>query len=81
MVVSVGGRLSDIFGRRYFMLTGAALGMVGCIVGATGKSIGQMIGSGIIFGLASGFQETSYAAIQEILPNKHRMLGVGEYNL
>ncbi|CAK7202974.1 hypothetical protein SEUCBS139899_005701 [Sporothrix eucalyptigena] len=80
VVVSVGGRLSDIFGRRYFMLTGSLLGIVGCVVGATGKSINQMIGSGIIFGIASGFQEMSYACIQEILPNRYRMLGVGIFD-
>ncbi|KAB5513242.1 fungal trichothecene efflux pump [Coniochaeta sp. 2T2.1] len=80
VVVSVGGRLSDIFGRRYFMLTGACLGVVGCVVGATAQSINQMIASGIIFGFASGFQEMSYAAIQEILPNKYRMVGVGIFD-
>ena len=81
IVVSVGGRLSDIFGRRYFMLTGAALGIIGCIVGATGQSINQMIASGVIFGLGAGFQEMSYACIQEIIPNKHRMLGIGKFNV
>ena len=78
VIVSVGGRLSDIFGRRYFMLTGSVLGIIGCVVGATGQSINQMIASGVIFGIASGFQEMAYACIQEILPNKHRMVGVGE---
>jgi MFS family permease len=81
VVVSVGGRLSDIFGRRYFMLTGACLGMVACIVGATGQSVEQMIASGVIFGIASGFQEMAFACIQEILPNKHRMLGIGKWIL
>jgi MFS family permease len=71
-------RLADIFGRRYFMLLGSFLGVVGCIVGATGQSINQMIASGVIFGIASGFQEMSYACIQEILPNKYRMAGVGK---
>ncbi|OAA65684.1 Fungal trichothecene efflux pump [Niveomyces insectorum RCEF 264] len=80
VVVSVGGRLSDIFGRRYFMLTGSLLGIVGCVIGATGKSINQMIGSGVVFGIASGFQEMSYACIQEILPNKYRMIGVGIFD-
>lgn len=59
------------------MLTGALLGIIGCVVGATAQSIDQMIASGILLGVGSGFQEMSYAAIQEILPNKHRMLGIG----
>ena len=78
IIVSIGGRLSDIFGRRYFMLTGSFLGIIGCVVGATGKSINQMIASGAIFGIASGFQEMAYACLQEILPNKYRMVGVGK---
>lgn len=78
IIVSIGGRLSDIFGRRYFMLCGSALGIVGCIVGATGQSINQMIASGAIFGIASGFQEMAYACLQEIVPNKYRMVTIGE---
>lgn len=48
ILVSVGGRLSDIFGRRYFMLCGAIISFVETIVGATGQSIAQMIVSGVL---------------------------------
>ncbi|EEY23513.1 conserved hypothetical protein [Verticillium alfalfae VaMs.102] len=41
MIVSIGGRLSDIFGRRYFMMTGALISICGCLVGANGRSINQ----------------------------------------
>ncbi|CAI6084068.1 unnamed protein product [Clonostachys chloroleuca] len=77
IIVSISGRLSDIFGRRYFMITGASISIVGCLVGANGKSIDMMIASGTLFGIGSGFQEMAYACIQEMLPNKHRMVGVG----
>lgn len=77
IIVSIGGRLSDIFGRRYFMMTGAIISIVGCLVGATGQSIGQMIASGALFGIGSGFQELCYACIQEMIPNKYRLVGVG----
>jgi MFS family permease len=78
IIVSISGRLSDIFGRRYFMITGASISIVGCLVGANGKSIDMMIVSGTLFGIGSGFQEMAYACIQEMLPNKHRMVGVGK---
>jgi len=78
IVVSIGGRLSDIFGRRHFMITGSALGIIGCLIGATGQSVHQMIISGVIFGLGAGFQELSYACIQEMVPNKHRMTSIGQ---
>jgi MFS family permease len=62
--VTIGGRLSDILGRRYFFLAGAFLLLIGSIVGATGQTIGQMIASGAIFGCGSGFLEMAYGAVQ-----------------
>jgi hypothetical protein len=59
------------------MLVGAGFGIISCIIGSTGQSINQIIVSGDVFGSASGFQDPSHASIQEIFPNKHRMLGVG----
>ena len=48
------------------MICGACISFLGTIVGATGKSINQMIASGVLFGLGSGFQEMGYACCQEI---------------
>ncbi|EXJ68957.1 uncharacterized protein A1O5_07889 [Cladophialophora psammophila CBS 110553] len=79
VLVSVGGRLSDIFGRRYFMLCGAFIAFIGTIVGATGRSIGQMIASGVLFGIGSGFQEMGFACIMEFIPNKYRLTALGLY--
>jgi len=62
--VTIGGRLSDIFGRRYFFISGAALLIVGAIISATGHSIGQMIAGGAVFGMGSGFLEMSFGAVQ-----------------
>ena len=78
--VTVGGRLSDIFGRRWFFLTGALTLIVGAIVGATGQSIGQMIAAGAIFGAGSGFLEMAFGAVQEIVPNKRRMVTIGLFD-
>ena len=78
IMVSVGGRLSDIFGRRYFMLCGSLISFIGTIVGATGQSINQMIVSGVLFGIGSGMQEMVYACLLEVVPKKHRILAIGE---
>lgn len=64
IMVTIGGRLSDLFGRRYFFLTGAGLLIIGSIVSATGQTIGQMIAGGTIFGAGSGFLEMSFGAVQ-----------------
>ncbi|KAK0386633.1 hypothetical protein NLU13_6468 [Sarocladium strictum] len=77
LVVSIGGRLSDIFGRRYFMMTGAVISICGCLVGANGRSINMMIASGALFGVGSGFQELCYACVQEVVPNRWRIPAVG----
>ncbi|KAF1979756.1 MFS general substrate transporter [Bimuria novae-zelandiae CBS 107.79] len=71
MFVTIGGRLSDIFGRRYFFIAGACLLIVGSIVSATGQSINRMIAGGAIFGAGSGFLEMSFGAVQEIVPSKY----------
>lgn len=78
VLVSVSGRLSDIFGRRYLMLCGALISFVGTIVGATGQSINQMILSGVLFGIGSGFQEMGFACIMEFIPNKYRLTALGK---
>ncbi|KAF7554378.1 hypothetical protein G7Z17_g2973 [Cylindrodendrum hubeiense] len=78
--VTIGGRLSDIFGRRWFFICGAATLVVGAIVGATGQSIGQMIASGAIFGSGAGLLEMAFGAVQEIVPNEWRMVTIGLFD-
>lgn len=78
VVVTVSGRLADIFGRRYFLVTGAIFGCIGALVGATAQSINQMVASGVLFGLGGGFQEMCFSCVQELVPNKWRIVTVGE---
>lgn len=59
-MVTVGGRLSDVFGRRYFMIAGACIASVGAVVGATSTSITQMIASGTLFGIGGGLQGSHF---------------------
>lgn len=63
------------------MLTGAFIAFLGTIVGATGKSIPQMIVSGALFGVGAGFQEMGYACIMEFVPNKHRLAFIGMFHI
>ncbi|CAK7235600.1 hypothetical protein SBRCBS47491_009351 [Sporothrix bragantina] len=78
--VTVAGRLSDIFGRRYFMIAGSLLLVVGSIICATGQTIGQMIAGGAIFGAGSGLLEVVFGAVQEVVPNKYRAIFVGLFD-
>lgn len=50
------GRLSDIFGRRWFMIVGCSLGMIGSIINATAHNIPTVIGGTVFVGLAGAVQ-------------------------
>lgn len=80
MFVTVGGRLSDIFGRRWFFIAGAVILIIGSIVSATGQSINQMIAGGALFGCGSGFLEMAFGAVQEIVPSKYRHVTIGMFD-
>ena len=78
--VTIGGRLSDIFGRRWFFIGGSAMLIIASIVSATGKSINQMIAGGAMFGAGAGFLEMCFGAVQEVVPNKYRHVTVGVFD-
>ena len=50
------GRLSDIFGRRWFMIVGCSLGILGSIINATAHNIPTIIGGTVFVGLAGAVQ-------------------------
>ncbi|KAK3116460.1 hypothetical protein LTR53_003186 [Teratosphaeriaceae sp. CCFEE 6253] len=71
------GRLSDIFGRRWFFIGGNFLALVSGIMGAVAQNIDTLIGANILGGLAGAVQISFTVAIAELVPNKHRPLWVG----
>ncbi|KAL2754806.1 hypothetical protein ACRALDRAFT_1082471 [Sodiomyces alcalophilus JCM 7366] len=69
------GRLSDIFGRRYYFIGGAVMAVVGTIVCATAKSITTLIGGNVLLGMASATQLSFHFVVGELLPMKYRYMG------
>ncbi|KAF2403745.1 MFS general substrate transporter [Trichodelitschia bisporula] len=69
------GRLSDIFGRRWFFIGGGIIGVVGSIVCATAKSVPVLIGGNVLLGVASATQLCFHFAIGELVPMKYRYYG------
>ncbi|KAF2681419.1 siderophore iron transporter [Lentithecium fluviatile CBS 122367] len=68
------GRLSDIFGRRYFFIVGSALGALGAIVSGTANTVPVVIGGQVLIGL-SACTGYSYAfLIGELVPVKYRFI-------
>jgi MFS family permease len=48
------GRLTDIFGRRWFFISFSLIGTVGTIVGATAQNVPQLIGGFVLIGASAG---------------------------
>lgn len=68
------GRVSDIFGRRWFIVTANALGLIGCIVCSQAQSITTLIGANVMIGLAASAQTSFAFVIGELVPMKHRYM-------
>lgn len=71
------GRLSDIFGRRWFFVSGSILGLLGCIVCAVAQNVGTVIGGTCLIGLAASSQISTTYVVGELVPVKHRFLANG----
>ena len=59
------GRLSDIFGRRWFLILGNLLALIGSIVSGTATTVDQVVGGSVLAGLAGAVQLQFVAAIAE----------------
>ncbi|PLB35258.1 trichothecene efflux pump [Aspergillus candidus] len=66
------GRLSDIFGRRWFFIGGNALSLIGGIVGAAAKDVETLIAADLLMGLGGSVQISFTVAVSELVPNKYR---------
>lgn len=69
------GRLTDLFGRRWFMIGGNVLGLLGSIVCATAKDINALIAGETLIGLGASAQLCFAFTINELVPFKYRQLG------
>ncbi|RDW77754.1 hypothetical protein BP6252_05807 [Coleophoma cylindrospora] len=70
------GRLSDIFGRRWFFILGNVFALIGAIVSGTANHVESIIGGNLLGGLAGAVQISFTVAISELVPNKHRPLWI-----
>ncbi|KAH7124335.1 fungal trichothecene efflux pump [Dactylonectria macrodidyma] len=73
----IAGNLSDVFGRRYTMILGNLMLLVGSIVGGVAQNMGTLIAAMAIGGFASGLIFVAYAGISELVPKKYRGVGLG----
>ena len=70
------GRMSDLFGRRWFFISGSVIALVGCIISAVAKNIPTLIGGTALIGFASASQLSYPFVLGELIPFKHRFLSM-----
>jgi MFS family permease len=70
------GRMSDLFGRRWFFISGSALALLGCIISAVATHIPMLIGGTALIGFASASQLSYPFVVGELVPFKHRFLSL-----
>lgn len=72
VMLTMTGRLSDMFGRRYFQVLGTALALIGCVIGATSKTVNVLIGANVLIGVGSATQVSFPYLISELVPMNYR---------
>lgn len=75
VTLTIIGRVSDIFGRRWVFVGGAALGVIGSIIAATAQSVNTLIGATTILGIAAATQLSYFYVMGELVPMKYRLAG------
>ncbi|KAH3918753.1 hypothetical protein HBH56_024320 [Parastagonospora nodorum] len=75
VTLTIIGRISDIFGRRWVFVTGSMLGVLGAIICATAQSIPALIVGTTIMGIAAATQLSYFYVMGELVPMKYRLAG------
>ena len=68
------GRISDLFGRRYIFMFGTFLGMLGAIVCSTSNTIPSLIGGQTLIGLSACTGYSYHIVTGELVPVKQRFV-------
>ncbi|CAK7208645.1 hypothetical protein SBRCBS47491_000162 [Sporothrix bragantina] len=71
-VFLVQGRLSDLFGRRWFFVGGNLLALIGIIICAVAQNVTTLIIASAIYGMGECVQISFGVAMGELVANKHR---------
>ncbi|KAI3324649.1 fungal trichothecene efflux pump [Xylariaceae sp. AK1471] len=66
------GRLSDLFGRRWFFIIGNFVALIGIVVCSTAHNVNALIVGSTIYGIGETVQLSFNVAIGELVPNKYR---------
>ncbi|KAF2109764.1 fungal trichothecene efflux pump [Lophiotrema nucula] len=70
------GGNSDLFGRRWFVISGNVAIFAGYIAIGAAKNTETIIGGNVAIGIGAGLCQLSAFGIPELLPNRYRHIGV-----
>jgi MFS family permease len=68
-------RISDVVGRRYFLIAGQLFGVVGSIICARAQSVNTLIAGSAFVGVGGAAGLLYPVIIHELIPNRHRPWG------
>ncbi|KAF2814751.1 MFS general substrate transporter [Mytilinidion resinicola] len=71
------GRLSDIFGRRWFFIGGSFLALIGCIISAVAHNVPALVGGTALIGFVAASQLSYTFVLGELVPFKFRFMSLG----
>ncbi|OBT94080.1 hypothetical protein VE01_07168 [Pseudogymnoascus verrucosus] len=71
------GRLTDIFGRRWFFIIGNSIALIGSIVCAIAPNVPALIAGETLVGIGAAVQLSYAFVVGEIVPTKYRFLATG----
>lgn len=66
------GRLSDLFGRKWMVLSTSVLSLIGCILGGTSRNVAMLIVANGCNGIGAAGQLSFGIVLGELVPNKQR---------
>jgi MFS family permease len=66
------GSISDVIGRRWFLIGGQIFGIVGAVLGGSSRNISMLVGASVFTGIGAACQLTYPLLVMEIVPNKYR---------
>lgn len=68
-------RISDVVGRRYFLIGGQLFGVLGSIICARAQSVNTLIAGSAFVGVGGAAGNLYPVIIHELIPNRHRPWG------
>lgn len=74
VALTIVGRMTDIFGRRWFFIGAAGLAAVASIISACAQSVPMLIAGATIKAVAASGQLSCFYTISELVPMKYRYI-------